>query len=253
MPVQPRGPKGPDQAPPESGALPSAAELLAAVEHRDRGGATIELEAAAIAQPSHSSYRLAPFDPPFLYWLHADSYEVGVVEGEPVLLPVPALMVIQPGADGVRTLNEGEDPAAAFARAIHLRRDRGQVLVDHQAVIDAAYLPPGVAPGPYLRSFPCVHPQLGVVGRCHTDAWRVPSGRPGEPVEWQVHRGAWDAWRLSLVERGIAPPISTRARSMLRLRARDRLERAEADGRAERIVAERRARLEAVEAAIGAA
>lgn len=121
---------------------------------------------------------------------------VGEVGGRAVWLPRLQTFRLTPGASGVRTLERGEHPSAAYVEAFATLRRRGATVLEPMSA--------------YLRAWPARHPVTGVEGYIYTDHYttpRVGKGRKTGVVKFHVDRDARNAWLYQLVADGeIAPP-----------------------------------------------
>lgn len=142
---------------------------------------------------------------------------------------VPALkpLVRRPGANGVKTIRKGEPKAQALQTHRAVVADRGGVELDYNDerfhVTDAAHLPPGAAPGSYLRQTPCTG------GNFYHWVWDTPR-QPlrGRGVTLEHDRAAFNRWRVSLVELGHIKPPSEEVKEAVISMARRRVQSATA-------------------------
>ena len=181
---------------------------------------------------------------------------------EPTWVPDLTVADLVPGCGGVRTTERGEPASAAYEQwSINLSR-RGGVAYDPARpdlqVTDPDHLPVGVPPGPYIRQVETHHVPDGHAHGLpfyHLAAETMSNGRtPTAPIRRTLDAGAWNRWRVHLVDSGtIAQPaadiVADRIelqRSKVRSVAQDT--RANADVR-DRAVSEQQARLDRMVAA----
>ena len=208
--------------------------------------------------------RAKPNAPFFLihYPYEAGSWSVATegLDG-PTWVPDLRPFGLVPGCGGVRTIERGEHAAASYEQAILNLQRRGAVVYlpefEAMQITSAEHLPPGVAAGPYIRqvetdTIPDGH--AAGVPYYHLAHEQMSNGRtPTAPHKRVLDGGAWNRWRVALVDAGvIATPdddvIADRIelqRAKVASAARDT--RANADGRAAAVdtQSQRRARMEA--------
>lgn len=133
----------------------------------------------------------------------ASSWEVEEVDGSPTWLPVLCPYPLVPGVGGVKTLSAGEDEREQYAAALQRIARQDGILLDVNMVVDAAHLPDGVLPGPYLRTMPANG------GLYHHLAWDAPRrSLHGSGVDAKHDRAAYNRWRLHLATSGVIPAPS---------------------------------------------
>lgn len=147
--------------------------------------------------------------PPLLrHW--PANWEVAEVDGAPVWLPEISIHPVVPGANGIRTTNQGEGPEAAWVDAQIAARKKGWIYVDTDTAVPANCLPAGVPPGALpVRTYEVRDPESGAIGKTWVEVWKIPMPTiPGERQRWKFDRAAYNRWRLHLVESGqIQPPL----------------------------------------------
>lgn len=154
---------------------------------------------------------MAPGDP-FMLKHHWSSWEVageGLDEGA-CWLPKLKKHTLRPGVNHTHTLRRGQTPQEGHEDGFEIERRAGWTFLE-QHPLDATHRPAGVSEGPYMREVDVRHPRTGTTGVAFLEAWQVPlPTMPGdeEGQRFKFDRGAYNRWRLWLVESGqIAPPL----------------------------------------------
>jgi len=153
----------------------------------------------------------------FVLQHHANAWEVDS-EGlsGPTWLPVLSPRIMQAGANGIRTIGDNEDKAAAYTAALRSDQDQGVFTLPRDLRVSASFLPDGVSEGRYVRSLDAVDPRTRVKGSCHVSAWRVPQDvPPGQSHTFKFHRAEFNKWRAHLVESGVIQPPSESVKAKL--------------------------------------
>jgi hypothetical protein len=170
--------------------------------------------AEAAAQAQADPYGINPFgnadrivkDPNTALLLRHHPYDWEVCDlglDGPTLLPVITPHPLEPGAEGIRTLNKGEDPSMAYRDAVNRAKIKGWVYIDHTATFSADLMPDGVAAGRFWRVLPCINRTKSATGSYFFEAWAVPvDGLPGEEQRFNFDKAAHNRWRAHLVESG---------------------------------------------------
>ena len=145
----------------------------------------------------------------------------------PTLLPDVTMMVLEPGVNGVRTLDEGEAPEAAYKQAVWRAQEHGWVYLSPLEQVPAECLPAGVPSGSYLRELPCEDPRTRRRGKRYLEAWNVPADTlPDEEQEFEFDVAAYERWLLWLVQSGQIKPVARQVAARLLRVAEGHLERA---------------------------
>ena len=141
-------------------------------------------------------------------------------------LPGISTRVLKPGAALVRTLQKGEPPEEQYAKAQDTARRNGWVWLDPVRHLPAECLPPGVPPGGYWRTMPCIDPRTRQLGEFHFEVWNLPAETlPGRRQRFSYHRPSFNLWRAWLVLTAqVRPPLDYLLESITN-RMRDRIER----------------------------
>lgn len=149
-----------------------------------------------------------PYPPNTPFWLvhfgsEPGTWEAVDVDGTTYWLPSLTPWQLREGTNGVRTLSGGEPKSARVTVAEQMIRERGGVVVDLVSDVPADCLPPGVAAGGALRSWPC---RGG--GTHYALVWDQPRPKLGNGEFVPKHyRVEFNRWRLHLVVSGqISPP-----------------------------------------------
>lgn len=151
-----------------------------------------------------------PPGPGVLMRHHPANWEVGEIDGKPYWLPEISAQPKVAGTPGVKVLNQGEPPDAAWANAVFNGQRKGWVYIDMTRPVPVSCLPAGMPAGALpMREYDCHDPKTGRKGVCHVEVWKLP--RPSLPDERQrfyFDRESYNKWRLHLVETGvIRPPL----------------------------------------------
>lgn len=190
---------------------------------------TMPVPVAASTVSSVPAVRARP-NWPFLLASVPTDWEVDVVDGKPMLLPVLRQVTLQPGVNMVRTRDRTEPTDVAITDATAYAKKRGwTVLSVLDPVTDPAHLPKGAAAGPYLRELPARAMVTDPVGKLYIDVWEVPVATPGDEEQaFQRDRASFNRWRSYLVTSGVIAPPSELIKQRLLNRARTHLERKQA-------------------------
>jgi hypothetical protein len=183
----------------------------------------------------------------FFLMHHRDAWQVSATLEQPVFLPTLSTFVLQPGVNGVRTMQAGMTYEDTYRAAIQRFQQRGYVFLDAYDAVPSDCLPPGAAPGGYLRMLDARHPLTGVEGTHYHEAWSLPEWAPDDRVAWSHHRQSYERWLSHLVRAGAVAPMGERIGQQIVRTLDERVERAmtlslSPDLR-ERVVKERQARL----------
>lgn len=161
--------------------------------------------------------RAGPNSPFFLihYPHEAGSWscEVDGLDG-PTWTPDLVVFSLVPGCGGVRTTERGEPASAAYEQAlINLGRRGAAVYMPAGPALqvdDPEHLPAGVPPGPYIRQVETTtipDGQSHGLPYYHLAHETMTNGRtPTAPHKRTLDGGAWNRWRVALVDDGTIPP-----------------------------------------------
>jgi hypothetical protein len=189
---------------PGTGNEPRNSDMLDVLARQNTGDNAALISTAAILVRKRSY--------PFLLRHHVTNWSaetLGLEEyGSPIFLPEVVPHVIMPGANGMRTVDRGQDPAEAFRDAVATAEKKGWVYVPSGEVIsDPALLPKNVGAGLYIRSLASQIIGSDIRQKWYHTAWDIPVATVPEAVQkWRFDRASFNRWRLSLVLRGIIKP-----------------------------------------------
>lgn len=120
-------------------------------------------------------------------------------------LPIQTRIVNAAGANGVRTLQDGEPPSEAWKYVLQIQKEAGNVLIDPSSPIPAECLPKGASPGGYLREVAVSW--KGDNGVRYITPWDLCQAVPGAPARWSVDRQRYALWLWWLVATEQVPPV----------------------------------------------
>lgn len=164
---------------------------------------------------------------PFLLAHSPGDWEVGQVDGKPTFLPVLYRVPIQPGLNGVRTMDRYERPEKAAQDAIKYTERRGHKVIPPSLHLTAAHAGP-LGEGKYLRAIDCRDRLNDPIGTHWIEVWEIPIPTPpDEDQAFDYQRAPNNAFRAHLVESGIVDPPSELVMSRLRGRFGQRVGRVE--------------------------
>lgn len=164
---------------------------------------------------------------PFLLRHHPAAWEVATegLDG-PTWLPQLCQHVLRPGVNGVRTLNENEEPHRAYEDSVSNGMKQGFTYLDPAEALPADMLPAGAVSGGYLREIPCRDLRTTAIGSRYVEAWAVPEpALPDEIQTFKFDRASYNRWRLMLVMTGVIKPPQDRVKRRLRQRMQGHLDR----------------------------
>lgn len=213
-------------------ATPTAAPVVENLGHLLQAPADVAFRETPISAPNSRFF--------FRHWPR--EWEVELVDGKNVWLPILSPHILRAGTGNIRTLapHEQHAPHRAYETAVMDARRKGWVYVDPSTPVPEECLPANVPPGGYLRSIDVVT-RTGVGGKRWLTAWTIPvKTLPGERQKWHFDRNGYNAWRKNLVEGGqISPPDDdVRARVIAKHQRhinRNRIKPIPADLRAENV------------------
>ena len=147
---------------------------------------------------------------PFLFQHHPTSWEFKVTDAKPEgeWLPVLAEFLCQPGLNGCRRRGKN---GVDFTMAVAMREAQGWITI-RDTHIDGGYMQEYDVPG----------------GRHYTSIWADPQvigAGSGAVVKWSFDHASFDAFRASLVTRGIVAPPAEPVLDKFRRIQRKRTER----------------------------
>lgn len=164
---------------------------------------------------------------PFLLRHHPAAWEVATegLDG-PTWLPQLCQHVLRPGVNGVRTLNEDEEPQRAYEDSVSNGMKQGFTYLDPAEALPTDMLPAGAVSGGYLREVPCRDLRTTAIGSRYIEAWAMPEpALPDEIQTFKFDRAAYNRWRLMLVTTGVITPPQDRVMRRLRQRMGGHLDR----------------------------
>lgn len=165
---------------------------------------------------------------PFLLAHSPGDWEVGNVNGKPTFLPVLYRVPVQPGLNGVRTMDRYERPEKATQDAIRYTERRGHVVIPPTLHVSAAHAGP-LGEGKYIRAIDCRDRANDPLGTHWLEVWELPIPTPpDEDQAFSYQREANNAFRAHLVESGVVAPPSELVMARLRGRFGVRVGRVEA-------------------------
>lgn len=157
---------------------------------------------------------------PFFLRHHPSAWEVAS-EGlkSPMFLPQITRFWLLPGANGVRTVGDGEAPVEAYRMAMQEAVAKGWVFLDPSEPIDASMRPKGTPASGYLVAAECRQPGTNARGTYHDEVWNRPlSSVPGERAGFSFDRASYNRWRAHLVATGVIEPPAEQTMDALRRR-----------------------------------
>ncbi|MGB1142136.1 MAG: hypothetical protein ACPG1A_14640 [Halioglobus sp.] len=193
--------------------------------------------------------RVAPNAPFFLVFNpRAEGSWTCEAEGldKPTYLPDLRICRLQPGTNGVRDLQPGEEgtPGEAYRRTLADMYAKGLIVLDpHELTIEAEHLPAGVEAGAYIREVPTTRldAQRRPLPYHHLahELVKAPAVQ-GQSVSRKLDRESWNRWRLHLVESGVLPPPSEELLEIDRARVARKQANAQGDTKSHPEVREQR-------------
>jgi hypothetical protein len=166
---------------------------------------------------------------PFLLRHHPGAWRVSTTLTPIRLLPDVTMHVLEPGVNGVRTLDkhEADQPEKAYEQSVFKAERDGWTYLSALQPIPAECLPGGVPSGGYLRDLDCVDPRTSRKGKRYVEAWMVPTATlPDEEQEFSFDLSTYERWLLWLVESGLIRPPMPQIGKRLSARVRAHLDRA---------------------------
>lgn len=124
-------------------------------------------------------------------------------------LPSPVKVLLVEGAGNITSRTKGGSERTMYRdRETDGVREHEEVWLDAQTVVEAAYLPEGVEPGPYRRRYTVRVAGSDALYAHYEEAWNIPSEVvKGSPVEWTFDRNKRALWVASLVMAGKVPAV----------------------------------------------
>ncbi len=166
---------------------------------------------------------------PFLLRHHPAAWRVSTTLPAVTLLPDVTMHVLEPGVNGVRTLDkhEADQPERAYEQSVFKAERDGWTYLSARQPVPAECLPAGVPPGGYLRDLDCMDPRTSTKGSRYVEAWMVPTATlPNEDQEFRFDLASYERWLLWLVESGLLQPPMRQIGERLTARVRAHLDRA---------------------------
>jgi hypothetical protein len=124
-------------------------------------------------------------------------------------LPTPIRYALVPGAANITKKDDNQDETVMYSDVeSDGRKKRGEVWLDSNEIVPAAFLPPGASEGSYRRLFRVsVPPSDGVYAHYCTpwDTYSVVS--PGDPAFHTFDKARFGLWLASLVLAGKIPGV----------------------------------------------
>jgi hypothetical protein len=166
---------------------------------------------------------------PFLLRHHPAAWRVSTTLKAVTLLPDVTMHVLEPGVNGVRTLDkhEADQPERAYEQSVFKSERDGWTYLSARQPVPADCLPAGVPAGGYLRDLDCLDPRTSAKGSRYVEAWMVPTATlPNEDQEFKFDLASYEKWLLWLVESGLIMPPMPQIGARLTARVRAHLDRA---------------------------
>jgi len=157
-----------------------------------------ERNAVTLGRLSNSDRYPAQPNQPFYLVHHTDrrgSWEVEVINGEPVWLPVFSKLILEPGANNIPTPPAGRSIYDAALTAVNALVQDGAVVLNQPSIVPT-----------YLDAVDCRAPadQGGREGTFYVEKWmKLVKPLPGKVARPKLDRAAYNAWRLDVLAKGL--------------------------------------------------
>lgn len=163
---------------------------------------------------------------PFLLRHNPQAWRISTQLEKVTLLPDVTMHVLEPGVNGVRTINVGENLTDAYKQAVWQAQEKGWVYLSAFDQIPDACLPKGVPAGSYLRELACKDPLTNREGLRYVEAWNIPVETfDDEDQQFKFDLATYERWLQWLVESGVVRPIKARIADRMIARVQAHLDR----------------------------